>query len=368
MSLGNEIGFETDGEAAPEEFLKFIPGAILAECAKPLGCAKLIGRTIDLAEIRLFGEREAIENLKRIWQAPLESVFPTSAGESGETAEITDTRPFVLTAREKFARPRAVIPVFPGTNCEYDTANAVRAAGGVPETVIIRNLDRRALADSVGLLADTIMRSQLIILPGGFSGGDEPDGSGKFIASLFRNKSVTDAVRELLFNRDGLMLGICNGFQALIKLGLVPFGDITETDESCPTLTFNSIGRHQSRYVTTRVCCAMSPWLRLCEPGELHSVAISHGEGRFIASGETIDRLTANGQIATQYCDSRGKPLMDTNVNPNGSLLCVEGITSPDGRVFGKMGHTERAGEHLALNIAGNKNQPIFSGGIGYFL
>jgi phosphoribosylformylglycinamidine synthase len=208
----------------------------------------------------------------------------------------------------------------------------------------------------------------MIILPGGFSGGDEPDGSGKFIASFFRNQSVTQAVRELLFNRDGLILGICNGFQALIKLGLVPYGDIVPINEDCPTLTHNVIGRHQSRYVTTRVCAVSSPWLRLCAPGETHSIAVSHAEGRFTAPREALEKLIADGQIATQYCDENGNPSMDIAVNPNGSLLCVEGVTSPDGRVFGKMGHTERAGELVGVNIAGNKRQKVFEGGVGYYL
>ena len=205
------------------------------------------------------------------------------------------------------------------------------------------------------------------MLPGGFSGGDEPEGSGKFITAMFRNPAIADAVHELLFERDGLMLGICNGFQALIKLGLVPFGRIVETDAGCPTLTFNRIGRHQSRLVTTRVCSNLSPWLMLEQPGALHTVAISHGEGRFVASDEVLQKLLAQGQIATQYTDLSGVPSMDLRYNPNGSVWAIEGITSPDGRVLGKMGHSERRGEGLYKNVPGNKFQKLFEGGVAYF-
>ena len=234
-------------------------------------------------------------------------------------------------------------------------------------TLIVNNLTPQAVAESTQALVDEIGRSQIVMIPGGFSGGDEPDGSAKFITAFFRAPAVTEAVRDLLKNRDGLMLGICNGFQALIKLGLVPFGDIVPMTDACPTLTFNEIGRHQSRLVRTRVASNLSPWLAKTEVGDVHTVAISHGEGRFVASYDMLAQLATNGQIATQYVDEDGVPSMDLSVNPNGSMLAVEGITSPDGRVFGKMGHSERSGNGLYMNVPGNTYQPIFEAGVAYF-
>jgi phosphoribosylformylglycinamidine synthase len=265
------------------------------------------------------------------------------------------------------AKPKVIIPVFPGTNCEYDTARAFERAGAQPQVLVIRNLTPADVAASCEALVQAIGESQIVMLPGGFSGGDEPDGSAKFIASFFRSPAVTEAVRALLQKRDGLMLGICNGFQALIKLGLVPYGDIRPITESDPTLTFNTIGRHQSMLVRTRIASTGSPWLSRCEAGEEHVVAISHGEGRFVAPQNVLDALKQNGQIATQYVDLDGQPTMDQRYNPNGSLLAIEGITSPDGRVLGKMGHSERSGDRLYKNVNGNKYQPIFEGGVDYF-
>ena len=265
------------------------------------------------------------------------------------------------------AKPRVIIPVFPGTNCEYDTARAFRAAGADPQTLVIRNLTPADVTASCEALVKAIDDAQIVMLPGGFSGGDEPDGSAKFIASFFRSPAVTDAVRRLLFERDGLMLGICNGFQALIKLGLVPYGDIRPITPDSPTLTFNTIGRHQSMLVRTRVASTGSPWLSRCELGDEFLVPISHGEGRFVASQAVLDQLAAQGQIATQYVDLASQPTMDLRYNPNGSLLAIEGITSPDGRILGKMGHSERRGDGLYENVAGDKFQPIFEGGVDYF-
>ena len=259
-----------------------------------------------------------------------------------------------------------MIPVFPGTNCEYDTARAVERAGGEAQVVVVRNLTPQMLAESIEETKAALADAQMLIFPGGFSGGDEPDGSGKFIAAYFRNPALTEAVHALL-DRDGLILGICNGFQALIKLGLVPFGRIRAMDASCPTLTYNTIGRHQARYVTTRVASVKSPWLSLCQPGDLYTVPISHGEGRFVADAATLESLRQNGQIAFQYADAAGVPSMDIGVNPNGSLWAIEGITSPDGRILGKMAHTERAGASIGANIAGNRYQPVFEGGVRYF-
>ena len=257
--------------------------------------------------------------------------------------------------------------MFPGNHCEYDSARAFERAGAIAKTFVINNLSPAAVAESTEELVRAIGDSQIIMIPGGFSGGDEPDGSAKFITAFFRAPAVTEAVRDLLFNRDGLMLGICNGFQALVKLGLVPFGDIRPMDDTCPTLTFNTIGRHQSRIVRTRVASDLSPWLARCTVGDIHTVAISHGEGRFVASEELLAQMAAAGQIATQYVDTAGAPSMDWDVNPNGSVLAIEGITSPDGRVFGKMGHSERSGAGLYKNIPDANYQPIFEGGVAYF-
>ncbi len=265
------------------------------------------------------------------------------------------------------ARPRVVIPVFPGNNCEYDSARAFEQAGAEVQTLIVNNLTPAHVAESTEALVNAINNSQIIMIPGGFSGGDEPDGSAKFITAFFRAPAVTEAVRDLLQNRDGLMLGICNGFQALVKLGLVPFGDIRPMDEDCPTLTFNAIGRHQSRLVRTRVASNLSPWLSRCEVGDIHTVPVSHGEGRFVASPELVAELAAKGQIATQYVDSVGVPSMNLDVNPNGSVLAIESVTSPDGRILGKMGHSERRGYGLYRNVPGNRFQQLFEGGVSYF-
>lgn len=264
-------------------------------------------------------------------------------------------------------RPRAVIPVFPGTNCEYDTAAACLRAGIEPEILVVRNLTKALLEESASALEAAIGRSQMIVLPGGFSGGDEPDGSAKFICSFLRNPKLTDAVHDLLKNRDGLMLGICNGFQALVKLGLVPYGEIRTMDDTCPTLTYNLIGRHQSRYVTTRVASVKSPWMIKCELDESHTIPVSHGEGRFVAPPELLASMIENGQIATQYTDIVGIPSLHISANPNGAMESIEGIFSPDGRIFGKMGHSERYGTYIAKNIPGNKHQPIFESGAAYF-
>ena len=265
------------------------------------------------------------------------------------------------------AKPRVLIPAFPGTNCEYDSAKAVRDAGGEPEILVVNNLTSDGIARSVERFADELKTAQMIFIPGGFSGGDEPDGSGKFITAFFRSAAVKEGVEELLEKRDGLICGICNGFQALIKLGLVPYGKILDTDESCPTLTFNTIARHQSRIVRTRIASTLSPWLRMTKGGDVYNVTISHGEGRFLADDALIRQLAANGQIATQYVDLNGEATMDVAFNPNGSLYAVEGITSPDGRVFGKMGHSERIGHNLYRNVPGVYDMHMFEAAVKYF-
>lgn len=281
--------------------------------------------------------------------------------------EALATRHHIYHGKTLNGKPRVIIPVFPGNNCEYDVAAAFRRAGGEPDIFVINNLSAKAVKDSVDELTKRITSSQIIMLPGGFSGGDEPDGSAKFITAFFRAPQVSDAVRHLLNNSDGLILGICNGFQALIKLGLLTDGDITDIDDQSPTLTFNTIGRHQSRLVRTRVTSTMSPWFSTMSQGDIHTIAISHGEGRFVAPQSILEKLQRRGQIATQYVDELGNTSMDLDVNPNGSMLCVEGITSPDGRVFGKMGHSERYNEGLYLNVPGNRYQPLFEAGVKYF-
>ena len=368
MTIGNDIGFAFD-DMFPSEalFLKNF-GGLVVEATEELPAYWKIGTTIAQPEIVLGTETITLDELKNALEGTLESVFPTKAPASDDKLHtISYTERNVSAPAVKSAKPLAVIPVFPGTNCEYDTAKAVENAGGAAEIIVVRNFSADALAQSAAQLEEAIRRAQMVIIPGGFSGGDEPDGSGKFIASFLRNPGIKDAVHELLQKRDGLMLGICNGFQALIKLGLVPYGEIRDLDETCPTLTFNLIGRHQSSYVTTRVASVKSPWLSSCQVGDLHSIAISHGEGRFVAPQAEIERLEANGQIAFQYTDLAGNPSMDIAFNPNGSMCAIEGITSPDGRVLGKMGHTERFSPDVGKNIYGEKYQPIFENGVKYF-
>ncbi len=370
MSVGNDIGFTFAPTFTPDGLFLKNYGGILIEATEELENMPLwlIGMTTDKPEIDAFGEIIPLADLKQSLEGTLESVFPTRADASDDKlVKPVYTERSTKAPAVKTARPAAVIPVFPGTNCEYDTAKAVETAGGEAKIVVVRNLSHDALMRSAEELEQAIRGSQMMILPGGFSGGDEPDGSGKFIASFLRAPAIKDAVHDLLNNRDGLMLGICNGFQALIKLGLVPYGEIRDLDDTCPTLTYNLIGRHQSRYVQTRVASVKSPWLSSCEVGDVHSIAISHGEGRFVAPQAEIDRLVANGQVAFQYVDFNGEPSMDIAFNPNGSMCAIEGITSPDGRVLGKMGHTERYTKYVGQNIFGEKYQPIFENGVKYF-
>ena len=368
MSFGNRIGFNSDARLDRDPFWITTPGAIVAECDCPVTGARLLGYTSSEPIISLPNDVSPIDELLAVSEGVLEDIYPTRTPASGDVPTLSCTQRSPAVCRNKTARPKAVIPVFPGTNCEYDTARACLRAGIAPEIVVVRNLNADLLAQSAQALEQAIQGAQMIVLPGGFSGGDEPDGSAKFICSFFRNPRLTDAVHDLLKHRDGLMLGICNGFQALIKLGLVPYGEIRSTmDEKCATLTYNDIGRHQSRYVTTRVASVHSPWMLKSQVGDLHAIPISHGEGKFVAPQPLLDRLIANGQVATQYVDLSGDPSMDISANPNGSLYAIEGIFSPDGRVFGKMGHSERRGEHLAKNIPGDKFQPIFESGAAYF-
>ena len=369
MSFGNSIGFQADVDAAAPWYGP-CSGAIVFELEGEEflpGMAWRIGTTTQEPVITIGEDTASVAELLERNEGVLEQVYPTRAGKTEKVEAISCGERAPIVCQSRTARPRAVIPVFPGTNCEYDTAQACLRAGIQPEVVVVRNLSTDLLAQSAQALEEAIRRSQMVVLPGGFSGGDEPDGSGKFIASFLRNPRLTDAIHDLLRDRDGLMLGICNGFQALIKLGLVPYGEIRPMDDQCPTLTYNLIGRHQSRYVTTRVASVRSPWMLKSQVGDLHAIPISHGEGRFVASDEMVRRLIQNGQVATQYVDGAGVPSLDIDVNPNGSIMSIEGIFSPDGRVFGKMGHSERYGDFVGRNIPGDKHQPLFESGAEYF-
>ncbi len=369
MCFGNRLGFEFSARLTPAELYKPCYGAFIVEV---MGNAQddefIIGKTIN--DYKIYTQKYTInlDSLQRAWEGKLEPVFPCRI----RTTDVTpQTYSYENTEKKsasiKVAKPKVLIPVFPGTNCEYDTARAFEKAGAEAETVVIKNLSATDLEDSIDYFEKAVKQSQIIMIPGGFSGGDEPEGSGKFITAFFRNPKIKDAVHELLKKRDGLMLGICNGFQALIKLGLVPFGEIVEMTDESPTLTFNTIARHQSMMVNTRIASNKSPWLYGCETGDIHTIPISHGEGRFVAPQSLIQRLANNGQIATQYVDLEGNPTMDIRYNPNTSIEAIEGITSPDGRVLGKMGHSERKGSYICKNVSGDKDQRIFESGVNYF-
>jgi len=361
MSFGNSIGFKG-------EDIECGYGDIIAELTEGCDFGTKIGVTTAEPEIALDDETVSIAELYELNSDVLEKVYPTKTVETRETIPAFDYHAASYSAPAvKCARPKVLIPVFPGTNCEYDSARAVLAAGAEADIAVIRNLTADDVARSVEDVAKRIGDSQMIFIPGGFSGGDEPDGSAKFITAFFRNPAIREQVTKLLEERDGLMCGICNGFQALIKLGLVPYGKIIETDASCPTLTYNTISRHQSRIVRTRVASNKSPWLSLTRVGDIYNVPISHGEGKFLATEDLVKQLAANGQIATQYVDLAGAPTMDAAFNPNGSLYAIEGITSPDGRVFGKMGHSERIGKDLYRNVSGEYDIRMFEAAVKYF-
>ncbi|MBR3494847.1 MAG: phosphoribosylformylglycinamidine synthase [Clostridia bacterium] len=366
MGLGNRIGTRIDEDFEGDLFAQ-MPGALLLECHAGCELGEKVGDTFAQWAFAYEGDQVELAPLQELYESKLEKVYPWRGHPNEHVEPFSFRTERKVHAAASFAKPKALIPVFPGTNCEYDTAAALERAGGKADILVIRNLTPQDITESIQTAVKAIRESQMIILPGGFSGGDEPEGSAKFITAFFRNPAMREAVTELLEQRGGLMLGICNGFQALIKLGLVPFGRILETDDQCPTLTFNEIGRHQSMTVRTRVASNLSPWLSLCETGDIHTVAISHGEGRFVGPVSLIRQLAERGQIATQYVDADGVPTMDLQWNPNASLFAVEGITSPDGRILGKMGHSERSGSGLYQNIPGNKLQPIFEGGVSYF-
>ena len=375
MAFGNKIGFEVAKDVDADKLFDPAYGNIALEMDKAdLALLegldyKVAGKTIEGQYIEVDGYKVCLGKIYKAYESTLEPIFPTKAVEpTGEVKNIN----FIVNEHQKsslsIAQPKVFIPAFPGTNCEYDSARAFEDAGAKASIKVFRNLNYANIEDSIETMVKEIESSQIVMIPGGFSAGDEPDGSAKFIATVFRNPRIAEAVNDLLTNRDGLMLGICNGFQALIKLGLVPYGEIKPvTAEDAPTITYNNIGRHQAKVVTTRIASNKSPWLAGTQVGDLHSISISHGEGKFVANKETFDQLVANGQIATQYVDLDGNATYDIDYNPNGSFYAVEGITSADGRILGKMGHSERIGKYTLKNIHGEKDQKIFESGVNYF-
>ncbi|MBQ4131411.1 MAG: phosphoribosylformylglycinamidine synthase [Clostridia bacterium] len=368
MAIGNSIGFDFEASVSMEEIFGYGYGSFVLELAEDVKVGKVIGKTVSEEKITYNGEELDLGELLKIYEEKLEPVFSCNIKTEGkEIKKVSFERKESIAPAIKVAKPKVLIPVFPGTNCEYDSARAAERAGLDAETVIIRNLTASAIAESTEYFAKKLADSQIVFIPGGFSGGDEPEGSGKFITAFFRSPEIKDGVMKLLRERDGLMCGICNGFQALIKLGLVPYGEIIDTDASCPTLTFNTIGRHQSRIVHTRVASNKSPWMSKAKVGEIYTVPISHGEGRFIASEDLVKKLADNGQILTQYVDLNGNPTDDIRFNPNNSVWAIEGITSPDGRVLGKMGHSERVGDNLYRNVEGNYNLGLFDSAFEYY-
>ncbi len=375
MMFGNGIGVDFECDIKNETLFKPDYGSFILEIKNTkvidfMGLdAVILGKTIDKAVIQINDVEITMEEMLPAWSETLEKVFPTKVknlpSESPEIKAYVNNK--FIKSSFSFAKPKVFIPVFPGTNCEYDSARAFEKAGAEVKTLVVANMNIQLLEKSIEKMVEEIKRSQILMLPGGFSAGDEPDGSGKFIAAVLRNPYVKEAVTELLKDRDGLMLGICNGFQALIKLGLVPYGEIRDMDVESPTLTYNAIGRHISCLTNTKVTSTLSPWLWETNVGDIHTIPVSHGEGRFIAEKEVIEELIARGQIATQYADNKGSATYDITFNPNGSMMAVEGITSPDGRVFGKMGHSERIGNGLYKNVIGDKDQMLFESGVKYF-
>lgn len=373
MTFGNKIGFKFDHQLTAQEMFAPLGGSLVLELADGAKLddsitAYALGTTAADEAIDIVSDTISIDQLIDSWTSKLEKVYPTQAQCPKVSYDVPlYTQKSTKAPAIKVAKPRVFIPVFPGTNCEVDTARAFEKAGAEANLLIVKNLTPRDIEETIQKMEDMIKQSQIIMLPGGFSGGDEPDGSGKFIATTFRNPRIAQAVTELLEKRDGLMLGICNGFQALIKLGLVPYGKITTLKDNDPTLTFNTVGRHISHMAYTRVTSVKSPWLSQVNAGQTFAVPVSHGEGRFVADDDTIKALSANGQIATQYVDLNGKPSDDIAYNVNGSVCAIEGITSPDGRVLGKMGHSERKGDNLYANVPFEKDQKIFESGVAYF-
>ena len=380
MAFGNRVGLAFHEQMTADELFTPAIGSLVLEVPESEAVAehfsgltyRVLGKTIPEALIRVNGLDLAIPSLQGLWEKPLEEIFPTRVEKSPVAPDLGYERPYSLErakhiVRRSIARPRVLVTVFPGTNNEYDVARAFARAGGKPETFIFRNQCAVDIESSSLELAKRISRSQILMLPGGFSAGDEPDGSGKFIAAVFRHPRLRDAVHDLLEKKDGLILGICNGFQALIKLGLLPHGEIRDLTPDSPTLTFNLIGRLVSRPVCTKVVSTLSPWFSLCKAGDIHTLPVAHAEGRFVAPAATIELLFSLGQVAAQYVDFEGRPAADSFFNPNGSMLAIEAISSPDGRILGKMAHSDRTGKYVLQNIPGNMDQKIFESGVRYF-
>ena len=376
MGFGNGIGFEFSKDFDIETMFEQNYGSILLEIEED-NLNKLdnvdyeiVGKTREDGLVICRNEEIELEELYRISSDILEPIFPTKSIKVIEDdISNIDYKGEIVKRHSniKIAKPRVFIPVFPGTNCEYDTKRAFDKAGAISNIGVFRNLTYSDIEQSIDMMVKEIKNSQIVMIPGGFSAGDEPDGSAKFISTVFRNSKIEEAIMDLLYNRDGLMLGICNGFQALIKLGLLPYGEIIKPNKDMPTLTYNNINRHQAKMVRTRISSNKSPWLYETEIGDIHTIAISHGEGKFVANKKVLDSLISNGQIATQYVDLSGRATYDIEFNPNGSTLAIEGITSKDGRILGKMGHSERIGDFVGKNIEGNKDQKIFISGVRYF-
>ena len=368
MAFGNGFGFAFESGLSLDALFGYGYGSFLVELSDHAPIGTLIGTVTDDGAFTYGDEEVCAHCLQKAYEDKLESVYSCNIPDAKIPVETVSSPEVARVAPAvKVAKPKVLIPVFPGTNCEYDSARAVADAGAEPEIFVVRNLTSDAISESVETFARKIGESQVIFIPGGFSGGDEPDGSGKFITAFFRNAAIKERVTELLEQRDGLMLGICNGFQALVKLGLVPYGKIIDADETCPTLTYNVIGRHQSRIVRTRVASNKSPWLANTKVGDVYNVAISHGEGRFYADEALARKLIENGQVATQYVDLSNEATADVRFNPNGSIFAIEGITSPDGRVLGKMGHSERIGNGLYRNVPGEYDMALFRSAVEYF-
>ncbi len=368
MTMGNKIGFAFSEEFSLCEIFGYSYGSFILECDKEIEGAKKLGETVSEETISYGNVKINLSELDKAYEDKLEGIFTCNIENNKKNpAKFNYEAKSVVKPLVKCAKPKVLIPVFPGTNCEYDSAKAVEKAGAEAEIFVINNQTPNAVAQSVSEFSKKVRESQIVFIPGGFSGGDEPDGSAKLITAFFRNGEIKDAVTELLEKRDGLMAGICNGFQALIKLGLVPYGKIIDTDENCPTLTYNTISRHQSKIVNVRVASNKSPWMLNANVGDIYAVPISHGEGRFLASDEEIKKLAENGQILTQYVDLSGNPTYDIQYNPNGSAYAIEGITSPDGRVIGKMGHSERIGASLYQNVPGEYDMKMFKSAVEYF-
>lgn len=368
MCIGNKIGFEFAKEV---DLFRPMYGSFILELEPGTSADKLEELGNTKSEEKIVISKDQVLDLNEIitlWEEPLEKVFGTKAQSKFDKKEnILSDKKCTIISREKFARPRIFIPVFSGTNCEYDSSKAFEDAGGITKTVVFKNLKPKDIEDSILEMEKAIKEAQIIMIPGGFSSGDEPDGSGKFISAVFRNPKLKEAVHEHLNNKDGLILGICNGFQALIKLGLVPYGKIVDMTENMPTLTFNTIARHQSKLVTTKVVSKLSPWFSKINLGDEFVIPISHGEGRFIATEEELKRLIENGQVALQYVDGKGNATYDIRYNPNNSLYAIEAITSEDGRVLGKMAHSERSYRGQIKNVPGNMNQKLFESGVEYY-